>query len=288
MFAVRSSRRGDLDTVVLADEAQDASVTIVPERGAIAISFVAHGREWLYLDEATLQDLTANVRGGIPVLFPSPGKLEDDTFAWSGKSGAMKQHGFARNSRFHEIGRGTDGSAWVELELVDSAATRAVFPFHFRLRLCFRLCGARLTVRAEVHNTGEGLLPFALGYHPYFAVPVAEKRACHIPTCATRAWDNKHERDITLGAIDLASDEVDLHLHDHGSNGATLETPSGAIDLGGHFTRWVIWTLPSKDFVCLEPWTAPADALNTGEGLIEVAPGTERSLELTIAVRRAP
>ena len=32
-------------------------------------------------------------------------------------------------------------------------------------------------------------------------------------------------------------------------------------------TRWVIWTLAGKDFVCLEPWTCPGDALNTGDRL---------------------
>lgn len=286
MFSVRSEKREDLDAVVLADEAAGSRVTIVPARGALALSFHALGREWLYLDEATLRNPTANVRGGIPVLFPSPGKLEDDTFAWAGKSGAMKQHGFARSSRFDEVGRGVEGSAWVELELADSDETRAAFPYPFRLRLRFGLAGAHLTLRADVHNPGEGLLPFALGYHPYFAVVAADKSRCRIPTAATRAWDNRAKREISLGPIDLAGDEVDLHLCDHGSNAATLETPSGSVDLGGHFTRWVIWTLPGKDFVCLEPWTAPADALNTGEGLIELASGATRSFELTLGVRR--
>jgi hypothetical protein len=37
------------------------------------------------------------------------------------------------------VARGVKGSAWVELELVDSEATRDGFPFPFRLRLTFRL-----------------------------------------------------------------------------------------------------------------------------------------------------
>ena len=46
-----------------------------------------------------------------------------------------------------------------------------------------------------------------------------------------------------------------------------------------------------KDFVCLEPWTAPADALNRGEGLREVAPrGTDEhfveiSFEASASIR---
>jgi galactose mutarotase-like enzyme len=45
----------------------------------------------------------------------------------------------------------------------------------------------------------------------------------------------------------------------------------------------VIWTLPGKDFVCLEPWTAPANALNSGESLLIVPPGAHRDLWTEIA-----
>ena len=74
-----------------------AKVSIVPARGAIATSFRVGERELLYLDETTLRDPTKSVRGGIPILFPSPGKLEGDRFARGAFHGAMKQHGFARD-----------------------------------------------------------------------------------------------------------------------------------------------------------------------------------------------
>jgi galactose mutarotase-like enzyme len=43
-------------------------------------------------------------------------------------------------------------------------------------------------------------------------------------------------------------------------------------------TRWVVWTVQGKDYVCLEPWTAPANALNTGESLIFLEPGGSHAL----------
>ena len=283
MFAVRDSDVGPFAAVVLEDASSASHATIIPPRGAIATSFFANGREQLYLDEATLLDPKQNVRGGIPVLFPSPGKLAGDAFAQGGGSGAVKQHGFARTSAFTEVGRGADGSAWVELELAASATTRAQFPFDFVLRLRFALSGASLSIRAEVRNPGTAPLPFALGYHPYFAVPAAKKGGARIPTNATRAWDNVAKRAVPLAAIALDSGEVDLHLLDHGARTASLETTDGTNALRGDFDRWVVWTLPAKDFVCLEPWTAPADALNTGEGLIAIAPGEACVLDLTIA-----
>jgi galactose mutarotase-like enzyme len=44
----------------------------------------------------------------------------------------------------------------------------------------------------------------------------------------------------------------------------------------------VVWTLAGRDFVCLEPWTCPADALNSGASLLELAPGGKRSLSVEL------
>lgn len=35
----------------------------------------------------------------------------------------------------------------------------------------------------------------------------------------------------------------------------------------------MVWTEEGKDFVCVEPWMAPPNALNTGRDLQKVAPG---------------
>jgi galactose mutarotase-like enzyme len=48
------------------------------------------------------------------------------------------------------------------------------------------------------------------------------------------------------------------------------------------FRLLVVWTLKGKDFVCVEPWTAAAGALATGEGLLHVAPGERTSLAFDI------
>src|SRR6185437_1499748 len=103
MFQV-SDRADAMPRVVLEDTDAKSRVELAPARGAICTGFVARGRSWLYLDEATLDDPKQNVRGGVPVLFPSPGKLAGDAWARAGKRGAMKQHGFARNKPWREIG----------------------------------------------------------------------------------------------------------------------------------------------------------------------------------------
>jgi galactose mutarotase-like enzyme len=130
-------------------------------------------------------------------------------------------------------------------------------------------------------------MPFALGFHPYFFVADAEKARARIPTEATRAFDNVTKKVVELtGPIDLTQKEVDLHLHDHRASSATLDRGTDRIVVSAdrELGRWVVWTLAGKDFVCLEPWTAPADALNTGEGLLSLAPGASKTLTMSIAL----
>jgi len=271
-----------LETVVLADG--EARVVVAPARGGMVTRFDVGGAPVLFLDEASLLDLSQNVRGGNPVLFPSPGPLAGERFERGGRTGSMKQHGFARQERWSVVAQ-TDAA--VTLELVANDATRAQFPWDFALHLRYALAGGTLTVATTVENRSATDLPFALGFHPYFHVPDADKARCRILTDATRAFDNVTKTMIdVVSPLDLARNEVDLHLANHTPHEATLERASGdRIVVAGDaaFGRWVVWTLASKDFVCLEPWTAAANALNTGEDLLTVAPGASRTHTMSIA-----
>jgi galactose mutarotase-like enzyme len=225
-------------------------------------------RPVLYLDEASLLDTTKNVRGGVPVLFPSPGRLEGNRFATRGKTGAMGQHGVARGLPWDVVAR-TESE--VELRLTHTEATLAAFPWRFVLTYRYRLVetGVRIEQRFE---TEDAEMPFSAGFHPYFQVPASDKARARVVTAARRAFDNVTKREIELaGSIDLTAKEADLHLVDHGGSEAVLELGDGRrveVKASPPFSRWVVWTLAGRDFVCLEPWTAPANALNTGADLL--------------------
>ena len=279
------------DTIELSDGAARSAVSIVPARGAIVTRFRVGDRELLYLDEATLRDPTKNVRGGIPVLFPSPGRLTGDHFARAGRSGSMKQHGFARDLPWETRSVAVTDAPRATLVLRATEATRAVYPYDFVVAITFSLVGPCLRLDVDVENTGAEPLPFAFGLHPYFLVPDADKAHARIATHATRAFDNVEKKTVPFHGFDLTAKEVDLHLVDHGSTESELAWGDGArlaIRGSAELTRWVVWTLAGRDFVCVEPWTAPADALNTGESLIELAPGGKRSLRVELAYLASP
>jgi galactose mutarotase-like enzyme len=271
-----------LETITLTSPTSRA--LLAPTRGGLLTRFEVGDRSVLYLDEATLLDEARNVRGGNPVLFPSPGPLAGDRFARDGKSGSMKQHGFARNLAWSVRDRKADA---VTLGLASDDASRSAYPWDFDLAYRYSLAGATLRIDQRIENRGGDAMPFAAGFHPYFLVPDAAKKAARVPTAATRGWDNVGKRVVPVGPIDLAAKEVDLHLFDHGADEASLELADGArvvVRASPAYRRWVIWTLAGKDFVCLEPWTAPADALNTGEGLLEVPAGGVVDLFVSFAL----
>ena len=146
----------------------DAIAEIVPERGAICSRLRLGGEELLYLDRATLEDPSKNVRGGIPVLFPIAGKPAPGS--------PLKQHGWARNLPWEPIGC---GPARLECRLEHE---------QWKLLLTFTLSAQALRLDCALHNAAEEDQPFQLGFHPYFAV--GNKSAARVETQATRAFDN--------------------------------------------------------------------------------------------------
>jgi galactose mutarotase-like enzyme len=263
-----------MERIELSDGAARAEV--VPERGAIVSRFDVGQTRVLYLDEATLEDPSKNVRGGVPFLFPTAGRLENDRFG----DREMKQHGFARNLPFTVERR---DERFIALSLSASEETRARFPFEFRIELAISLAKNQLRIDQRYQNRGKERMPLHVGFHPYFLVQ--DKSQIAIETHATRAFDNVTRRDVPFAGFDFTR-EVDLHLHDHGGSKSTLRRPDATIAIEGsrEFGHWVIWSLPGKDFVCVEPWTAPRNALNSGEDLLWVEPGGERALSLAIRV----
>lgn len=270
-------------TIDIADVPGNSSATISPERGAIVTSFKVHGRELLYLDPATFLDPAKNVRGGVPILFPSPGKLLDDRWQCDGQAGRMNQHGFARTRAWQVV---AVAEKEVTLRLTSDVATLAEYPWPFTTSLHLQLAGSRLRLTMQIDNPGTTPLPFALGYHPYFLV--TDKARARIDTDATRQFDNVTKRNGPFRGFDLTAPELDLHLLDQSARRMTLHLGDGdAIDVtaSADFAHWVVWAVAGKDYVCVEPWTGPGNALNSGEHLLRLAPGASHRSFIELAFR---
>ena len=133
---------------------------VVARHGAHVLSWVAAGRERLYLSPASAMDGQAAIRGGIPVCFPQ-----------FNLRGPLPKHGFARNQPWapHPPRLQTE-AAHLALSLNDSAATRQWWPQAFEARLLIELKPGALQVELAVRNTDSQPLEFTGALHTYLAV----------------------------------------------------------------------------------------------------------------------
>jgi galactose mutarotase-like enzyme len=272
----------------LTEASTDSSVQICPERGGIVIGCKLNGEQLLYLDRATFLDPNANIRGGIPVLFPICGQLAGGEYEWEGVTYKMRNHGVSRTAVWEVAEQNADGQASLTLVQRSDAQTLASYPFDFELRFTYRLKDGKLDILQSYRNLSDRPMPVQAGFHPYFATGDAKKLAYE--SDATKLLDyNDGEVKTFDGTVDLGGLVESVALLD-------ARTPSIAFPLGDKgtvkldyseaFRTVVLWSVQGKPFICVEPWTAPNEALNRKEGLLMVAPGEALKLELGISYRR--
>lgn len=106
-----------------------------------------------------------------PVLFPFVGRLTGNSYRYGGQVYSMGIHGFAAHQDFSCL---CPKPNRLVLQLTDNGETREQYPFAFSLNIIYELIDNRVQVTYQVENSGTGILPFGIGGHPGFRVPLEE------------------------------------------------------------------------------------------------------------------
>lgn len=191
---------------------------LIALHGAQVLSWVAGGRERLYLSPQAVFDGRSAIRGGIPLCFPQ-----------FNQRGPLAKHGFARNLPWQAVAGAPPGQA--VLRLTDNERTRAGWPHAFETELALTLSPGTLHVALTVCNTGAEPLEFTTALHSYLRVDaIAQAQVDGLDGCVR--WDavtNTHG--VQQGALRFAG-EYDsvfqaapgaLQMHDGGAHTLTLE-----------------------------------------------------------------
>ncbi|TVP61085.1 MAG: aldose epimerase [Nodularia sp. (in: Bacteria)] len=263
-------------TYILTDKSAGSQIEVVPEKGGIITRWRIQGQEIFYLDTERFTHPELSVRGGNPILFPICGNLPDNTYTHNGQQYTLKQHGFARDLPWEVTEQKTEDKASLSLVLNSNEQTKAVYPFDFQVIFTYELQGNTLAIRQEYKNLSSTPMPFSAGFHPYFLTGGDKNQLdFQIPS---GQYQDKNTKEIHSfdGNFDFNQDEIDVAFKDLTSQSATVIDRSRALkmtlDYDHIYSHLVFWTVKGKDFYCLEPWTAPRNALNTGENLTVLAP----------------
>ncbi|MEO0533777.1 MAG: aldose epimerase [Cyanobacteria bacterium P01_A01_bin.123] len=272
-------------TYVLSDEATQTQIKVVPERGGIITSWQVQGQEVFYLDAERFKDPSLSVRGGIPLLFPICGNLVDDTYTLNGQTYAQKQHGFARTLPWEVTEQSTDDGVSLTVTLKSSDATRAGYPFDFELNYSYTLKGNTLELRYCHTNLSQQPMPFSTGIHPYFAVADKGQLTVNLPSTQYQIKGGSEVHDFS-GQFDFDQDEIDFAFINLTGPSASVTDASRnlklTIEYDSNYSTLVFWAVKGKDFYCVEPWSGPRNALNTGKHLLTAEPGATVETVITM------
>ena len=261
----------------LSDSYAQSLIEVVPERGGIITKWRIQGQEIFYLDNERFTHPDLSVRGGVPILFPICGNLPDNTYTHGDRTYTLKQHGFAREMPWLVTDQSTNDCASITLVLTSNDETKAVYPFDFEVSFTYRLWGNSLVIHQNFQNNSSVSMPFSVGLHPYFAA--LDKTALQVQIPSTEFYDQKTQSTQAFdGEFDYSRDEIDAAFKQLSGESASVKDTSRQLQLNlewnnDYYNTVVFWTVKDKDFYCLEPWTAPRNALNTGDGLISLPPG---------------
>ncbi len=240
-----------------------------------------------------------------PVLFPIVGRLAGDTLRHQGIVTRLTQHGFARDRLFDIVAADAGGCT---LALSDDEATRALYPFAFRLSLTTRIEDEVLTTDYRLENPAAVDLLASIGTHPGFRWPLADGIAKDAHRLVFEADESEPLLRLRDGLIDAGRVPSPVHGRVLGLSEAVFAhdalifdrpvsrrlryeapgAPSIEVAWDG-FTALGIWSRPA-DFICIEPWSGLSDAAGyDGEfadrpEVLRVAPGATVTRRLSIRV----
>src|SRR5215472_3486233 len=295
-----------MEQIVL--EAQSERTVIVPEAGCQCLSYRV-GQLELIAGPARPEDWHAHPhRGGIPILFPWPGRVANARFTFKGREYRLPVneparghaiHGFACERAFRVARRGPYFVNAV-LDSSDHPDLKSIWPWPFVLEIDYEV-GNGLRLKARVTNTGDSVMPFGFGAHPYFHAPLGAKGtrgamqiqldaiarwpldAGLIPTGVAEPVAGKYDlrSPRTLGA-DTYDDAFRMAPASDERPRARLIDPAAKVALelraDSAFGEFVVYAPPDNPVVALEPYTCAPDAFNlaargTAAGMRELGPG---------------
>jgi aldose 1-epimerase len=239
-------------------------------------------------------------KGQGAVLVPWPNRLRNGHYTFHGTSYQLPLSEPATGNAIHGLGRWI---RWTPLAVAPSSVTLAIdvvpqpgYVFQLHVAITYELDADRgLLVTIRAVNTGDQPAPFGAGFHPYLSthghalddvtvrVPARLKvvtDAAKVPI-GTRTVSRSTD-DLRRGRRLRSTRFDDCFTGLGGSSGPTsveVSTKSGGTRVWCDpafgwlqlFTVAELW--PSVAGVAVEPMTCPADAFNSGEGLIVLEPG---------------
>lgn len=237
------------------------------------------------------------------LLLPFPNRIMNGVYRFAGREYSLPVnfpmennacHGFLYNRGFEVSETGADGEqAFITLHHFHDGNYPG-YPFIFDATVTYYLDAQwGVVVEVGVENTGDGLMPLGIGWHPYFSlgrpvdglelevsaaeviavdasmIPTGEK----IPFSRFPSLKPIGPRNLDHGFLAAMGDKSELAT-------TVLRDPSTGEEIrvwqetgAGKCNHLQVYIPPERTAIAIEPMTCRANGFNNGEGLITLASG---------------
>jgi aldose 1-epimerase len=290
--------------------AGDLEAVFLPAHGMLGASLRHRGVEILRRVEDLEAAAARGSSAGIPLLYPWANRLSEPRYRVLGQEVVLDKS--SPLLHLDEHGLPMHGVPWPLLHWVVTEARRdfmaarlewsttdllAVFPFRHCVELVAVLHPDSLMLETTLVASSEGPVPVSFGFHPYLGFPEPSRANWHLKLPAMRklVLDG---RGIPTGEEERFAgfnDELGDNSFDDGfalTEERTTFSVAGAnykirVELLAGYQYAQVFAPKDKDFIALEPMTAPTSALTSRRGLRVVSPGERFRAAFRIRIDRA-
>ena len=279
--------------------------TFLPDLGMLGISLRVEGEELLALPGG-LDAYRAGHVTGLPLLAPWANRLGGRRYEIAGVQvdlTGLDLHDDGTGLPIH--GTMTAQPGWDVLDRTSSTARARfdygarpdllrAFPFPHELVLDLEVVDAGLRVATTVRPTADRPVPISFGWHPYLGLGGARGEAeVRFPERRHLVLDGRGLPTGDSVPQPAASKSLGDHAFDDGyalGNERRLALEDGrgtvTVELDDGYPFAQVYSPAGAAFACLEPMTAPTNALVTGDARL-VEPGGAFTAAFTITLTRA-
>jgi aldose 1-epimerase len=276
--------------------AGDLEAVFLPAHGMLGASLRHRGVEILRRVEDLEAAAARGSSAGIPLLYPWANRLAEPRYRVGDKEVVLD----VSSPLLHldEHGLPMHGVPWSLLSWVVTEARQdfiaaqlewssndllAVFPFRHRVELSAILRPDSLTLETTLVASSESPVPVCFGFHPYFGFPEPSRAKWQLQLPAMRKL-LLDSRGIPTGDEEIfggfnaefgesSFDDGFALTEEQTSLSVAGSTRRVSVDLLAGYRYAQVFAPKDKDFIALEPMTAPTSALASGRGLRFVSAG---------------
>jgi aldose 1-epimerase len=286
----------------------DLRAVFSPGSGLLGVSLRFRGEEFL----RRIDDLeTARRKGstaGIPLLYPWANRLAGLHYRAGGREVSLEAGSPVLH--FDDQGLPMHGVTWGQLSwrVIDAKQDRftaqldwdrmdllAVFPFPHHVQIAGQVTSDLLILKTTILADAGSPVPISFGFHPYFGIPGVPRDEWRLQLPAMKRLLLDARGIPTGGAQDAGAYDSRLGGQSF-DDGFALLGDSARFSLSGAnyqitveflegFAYAQVFAPKGKEFIALEPMTAPANALISEEGLRILKAGGEFRASFRVTVR---